>query len=254
MTRRGLALGVFALLALCVPRAWALDGTTNQILVRNGAVALVVPISVSIDFQAGAATGTLDLDQTTGPTVEGRIAWDATNDEIEIGDGAAATRFIPVGTTTDTQFCTYQLSSNTIECATASTSINPQLFFSTVGDITSSTTMFATPGNVAGPGNEARIAVPTAVATYSNMRCESDVAITGANTVTVTARKSADATCASLADDLDQQCVLTGGADTCSDTTGNFDIGTAGICIAFSIVSSASAETAYVNCSIERTG
>lgn len=244
MSKWGWGWLVALVLALSAGPAMALDGTAAQILVRNGAIALVVPITVDIDH---SSTGTLILDQTTGPTTEGQIAWDATNDEIEVGDGAGTQRFIPVGTTTDTLFCTYDGTNNEIDCNSSAASALPQLFFSTVGDVTASTTLFANVSQVSATENNVEMAVNTA--NYEDIRCEASAAITGANTVTITGRKG---TCGTLADDVDVQCVITGGATSCTDLTGVLDV-TAGQCMAFSMAWSASAETAYVNCTIERT-
>lgn len=61
-------------------------------------------------------TPTLNLSQTTSPTAEGRLAWDATNDELEAGDGASTKIFKPVGTFTDEALCTAESTGNQVDC------------------------------------------------------------------------------------------------------------------------------------------
>lgn len=114
-----------------------ISGTANEIEITNGAGSITVGIvtsptldgtnftgipdagvdnNITIDH---SSAGTLDLDQTVAPTVEGRIAWDATNDEVEIGDGASTQIFKPVNTFTSANFCTADTAANEIDCGTA---------------------------------------------------------------------------------------------------------------------------------------
>jgi hypothetical protein len=72
--------------------------------------------NITIDH---SSAGTLDLDQTVAPTAEGRIAWDATNDEMEVGDGTGTQIFKPVNTFLNGNFCTASTGVNKIDCGTS---------------------------------------------------------------------------------------------------------------------------------------
>lgn len=72
--------------------------------------------NITIDH---SAAGTLTLDQTVAPTTEGVMAWDATNDEIEIGETTTTAIFKQTGTFNDEQFCTAETTGNQIDCDTA---------------------------------------------------------------------------------------------------------------------------------------
>ncbi len=69
--------------------------------------------NITIDH---SAAGTLTLDQTVAPTTEGVIAWDATNDELEVGETTTTAIFKQVGTFNDEQFCTAEATGNQIDC------------------------------------------------------------------------------------------------------------------------------------------
>lgn len=99
--------------------AGAGSGNTALVVPADSIGDSEIPNTITIDH---STTGTLDLDQTVAPTAEGRVAWDATNDEVEIGDGAGTQRIIPVGTTTSANFCTYDSAANEIDCATSDSS------------------------------------------------------------------------------------------------------------------------------------
>jgi hypothetical protein len=69
--------------------------------------------NITIDH---SSAGTLTLDATVAPTTEGVIAWDATNDELEIGETTTTAIFKQVGTTGDEQLCGYETTGNQIDC------------------------------------------------------------------------------------------------------------------------------------------
>jgi hypothetical protein len=112
-----------------------LPGGTNGVSISSaGAMAIAGSGTITAtDLQAGSevvadaevvdtitidhsSTGTLTLDQTVAPTTEGVIAWDATNDELEIGETTTTAIFKQVGTFNDEQFCTAESTGNQIDC------------------------------------------------------------------------------------------------------------------------------------------
>lgn len=74
-------------------------------------------ISLSVDH---SSTGTLTLDQTVAPTAEGVIAWDVTNEELEVGETTTTAIFKPVVTFDDEEFCSAETTGNQIDCDTPS--------------------------------------------------------------------------------------------------------------------------------------
>jgi hypothetical protein len=222
-------------------------GTNGQILVGStGAdpVFATLVADLGLTSTTGAGSLELDVDILDANDGTGAIASDsgmefqgAGSDELTLLQGCA-----------DGEILKWDDVATDWECQPDNTSAtNSTVMFSTLGTVTGGNTVFSSGANVSATENN--VEVPVQASNFVNMRCASSVAISGANTVTVTGRKG---TCGTLANDTDVQCVITGGATECSDLTGTFDT-TIGQCISFGMVWSASAETATVNCSIERT-
>ena len=205
-----------------------------------------IPNNITIDHSAG--DGLLQLGLSAGsPSNEGVVQWDATNNELEIGDGASSRRFIPVGTTTAANLCSYDSGTNAIVCTTASASVNSTSVISSIGTIsTGSVTVYAIPGDVSA---SAAKQVPVGGSTWRNLRCRSD-ATTGGSGITVTARSG---TCAGTALTASSLTVTVTTANTVVADTTNTMAPTAGQCIQFSMVGSSTTTAASVTCTVERS-
>lgn len=220
------------------------DTATNTVSCQTLADA-DIPDTITIDH---STTGTLDLDQTTSPTVEGRAAWDATNDLFQVGDGAAGTRtFYPGGTMNPGQYCVYDSANSEIDCATSAPgSVDSISFMSTMGTLgTGSQTVYVVPGDVS--ATEGLVETPVSAATFTNLRCETD-AVPGGSGITITGRSG---TCGSLADSS-LTCLVGAASTTCNDTANSMSP-TVGQCVSFSIVGASTTTAVRLTCSFDRT-
>jgi len=202
-----------------------------------------VPDTITIDH---TTTGTLTLDQDFASTVEGRAAWDATNDLLKIGNSASVDTFYPGGTMTDGQLCTFSSAGQEIVCnSSASTPFNSTVFFSTIGTLgTGSQTVYAIPGDVS--ATEGAVETPVSATTWTNLRCESD-AVPGGTGITITGRSGACGTLSASS----LVCPIGAASTTCSNS--NTMSPTLNQCMSFSIVGGTTTTAVHVTCSVERS-
>lgn len=132
------------------------------------------------------------------------------------------------------------------DCATP---MNGLLVFGTNGDITQNTTTWMNPGLV--DTTEARVqAVMNGTATLNNLKCVSSVLPGASQTYTVT---MTDGACTgALSASTNQTCQITNASRICTTATASEGVA-AGECFAFKVVSSATAATGVVTCTVERT-
>lgn len=194
------------------------------------------------------SVGTLTLDQhTVNPTNEGQIGWDATNNQIEVGNTGTTKTFIPAGTLTNSKVCTYNSANNEIDCNSVG-GVNSTIFFSSIGLLgTGTNTIFANPGDVS--SSETPIEVPLQASTWSNLRCKLDAAPGGTNIV-ITARTG---TCAATMADSTLSCTIGPTATSCSDVTNTMNVASSGDCISFKIAGTATTTSVHAICSVERS-
>lgn len=209
----------------------------------------------------GNTTGAINASAagTSGqPFLSGGASVDGAYGAVSLS-GAGVTGTLPVangGTNSSTALnnarCMRSSGGAIVEAATdcASAAAAPILTFGTIMNITAGTTVFAAPGNGVDQ-TENIVSVPMPAATFTNMRCRSSAAPAGSDTFIITARSGA---CGSEADDADFVCTISGAALVCTQNPDTETVvTTAGQCLSFRIVSSATAATAAVKCSVERT-
>lgn len=208
---------------------WALSGGTNITCV-NGTCSLSGTVAV-----ANGGTGV-----TT-----------ATDDNVLIGNGSVnQSKAIPSCSGASSAL-TYNVSTNTVGCNTLSTGAVPIVTFSAGMDLTTSQTVFISPGGEIDQ-TEAVVTMPMPAGTFANLRCL-NAAIQGtSNNVVVTVRSG---TAGSVSDST-TTCTITGSASAnqaCSDTS-NTVTTTAGQVLTLKIVTPGTlTANARVNCSLERT-
>ena len=95
-------------------------GTAYQLLQMNsGATAPEWTSSLSISaLNLTSATSSIPwvVGTSSWPTAEGSAKWDSTNNLLYIGDGSTSQKFVPMGTLTDTKYCTYNTATG-VTCA-----------------------------------------------------------------------------------------------------------------------------------------
>lgn len=69
---------------------------------------------------------------TTANTASGRIYYDATNDQIKVGDGATSDVFMPVTSVTDEYLCSYESAGTTLVCDVNPSTYAAQNLFATI--------------------------------------------------------------------------------------------------------------------------
>ena len=249
-------------------QSWALSGVTNEITVQDGQIGIVDPLIVS-KGGTGAATltahgvlmgnGTSAVSAsaagTSGqPFLSGGSGADGAYGALSLS-GSGVTGVLPVangGTNSSAALtgskCMRSSGGAIVEAASdCASALTPVLGFGSFMNITAGTTVYAAPGNGVDQ-TENIVSIPMPAATFANLRCKSSAAPGGSDTFTVTARSGA---CGSEADSSTVVCTISAAGTTCSDT--DTVTTTAGQCLNFKIVSSATAATAAVKCSAERT-
>lgn len=129
------------------------------------------------------------------------------------------------------------------------TSGAPLMAFGTMGDVSNNTVFANFTGNV--DTNEVRVQMKMPAATFANLRCLASVAPGGAQTIVITGMSG---TCGTQSADVDHVCTITGAATTCTQDPDTESVSTtAGQCLDYRIVSSATAVNSVVTCTVERT-
>jgi hypothetical protein len=113
--------------------------------------------------------------------------------------------------------------------------------------VAQNTTVYIWPGLI--DGTEANVAAPLdGTATFENMNCRSSAAPGGSDTFTVVLGSG---TCGSVSYSTKLQCQISASGTTCDSATSSTAV-TGGECVAVRLVSSATAASAYVSCTMER--
>lgn len=129
------------------------------------------------------------------------------------------------------------------------TSFNPVVVFSTLMPITAGTTVFAGIGSGVDQ-TESIVQVRMPAATYTNLNCVSSADPGGsAQSLTITGRTGTCGT--ALTPSGTFTCAIATGSTTCTDT--DTISTTANQCMTFSVVSSSTAATAAVTCSVQQS-
>ena len=133
------------------------------------------------------------------------------------------------------------------DCAVAGANL---ISFSTNGDLTQATTVYMAPGVIDTSQTRAQQIVPN-TSGLNNMNCVSTAAAGSAQSYTMT--MATGACTGALTNSTLQICTISGAASrTCAASPGGSQTVTAGQCWAVTTLSSATAATSVVSCSLER--
>jgi hypothetical protein len=229
--------------------------TAGNVLVSGGAG--VAPTFTTINLASANAVGASILGVANGGTNLSAAA----DDNVMVGNGTTwqtkpvndcdgPTSAITYDTTTNAWGC------NTITAGTASLN-----HLSTLGVITSGNAIFAAGPNV-DPTEASVLAQIASAASFTNLACKASAAPGGSDKFNVYLRRTqcaaggappAQTACTSGTDAQagDLGCTISAAATACTDTTTISPA--AGECIAWCINSSATAATAFLNCTYEKT-
>lgn len=228
------ALALASVLTFSILPAQAISGSTN-ISVQNGAISL---------------TGTVPI--ANGGTNNGSLS--VTNGLVPYMDGSKMATTSGVGSNGQCLKSVGGGQPGWANCATSDTNTIPVIGFGTGMTLAANNTVYVWPG--APDPTESNVKAPqTNAATYANITCQSSAAPGGSDTYTVTfgtvAPSGSPSVCGALVYTSQATCQISASNRICAGsgtTTVN-----AGDCVGIKIVSSATAASAFVNCTAERT-
>lgn len=230
--------------------------TAGNVLVSGGAG--VAPTFTTINLASANAVGASILGVANGGTNLSAAA----DDNVMVGNGTTwQTKAVP-DCDTATSTLRYDTTGNTFSCGTISGGSTPLDFISTLGTITGGNAIFATGANV-DPTEGNVLAQLANAASFSNLACKASTAPGGSDKFNVYLRRTqcaaggappAQTACTAGTDAQagDLGCTISAAATACTDTTTISPA--AGECVAWCINSSATAATAFLNCTYEKTG
>ena len=217
-------------------------GSSGNVLKSGGAGAN--PAFGTVDLSASSNIGTSILPLADGGT---NAAITAANGQVFYSTATAGA----LTTSGSTGQCLKFNSGSAPTWAACGGSV-PLLAFGTGGEITQSTTVWSSPG--AGSDiSEARVQMVVAnAATFNNLKCVSSVLPGASQTYTTT--QTQGVCTGALAASLNQVCAIDNSTRIgCTTPATTSEAVSAGQCVAWKVVSSATAATGVVTCTVERT-
>lgn len=226
---------------------FATPGNAGAPLISAGAG--VNPTFTNLDLADTDAVGATILGVANGGTGLST----STEDAVMVGNSTTAweKKVIPDCDDTGGNHINYDQGTNAFTCGTSSSGsgVNSVVIANTMGSITQGSTLHMSTGQVDASQSRAQ-AIAATTSVFNNMRCVSSVAPGGSDSFTITL---ADGACTgALSDSVNQTVTISASART-AGPAGTSESITAGECWAVKVVASATAASAVISCTFDRT-